>query len=114
MNDVPASDVMVIADITPDTDNDHRDHVSTNSWQRLMLKKEQFTWTKGDGSKVYDRPSLIWVILMSLKLTQNVGVQAEINVINNAKLASFGNDPGKMLDEMEMKFNLIQDVSQES
>eukprot|EP00957_Ditylum_brightwellii_P026362 1994280-Ditylum_brightwellii.AAC.1 len=44
---------------------------------------------------------------------QNVGIQAEINVINNAKLASFGNDPGKMLDEMEMKFNHIQDVLQE-
>eukprot|EP00957_Ditylum_brightwellii_P199052 15173175-Ditylum_brightwellii.AAC.1 len=51
---------------------------------------------------------------MSLKPTQNVGVQAEINIINNAKLASFGNDPGKMLDEMEMKFNHIQDVLQES
>eukprot|EP00957_Ditylum_brightwellii_P067153 5097248-Ditylum_brightwellii.AAC.1 len=67
-----------------------------------MLKKEQFTWTKGNGSEVYDRPSLTWVILASLKPTQNMGVQAEINVINNAKLANFSNDPGKMLDEMEM------------
>eukprot|EP00957_Ditylum_brightwellii_P004735 360122-Ditylum_brightwellii.AAC.1 len=91
-----------------------KNHVTTNSWRRLMLKKDQFTWTKTDGGEVCDGPSLIWVILTSLKPTRNVGVQAEINAINNAKLANYNNDPGKMLDEMEMKFNHIQDVSQES
>eukprot|EP00957_Ditylum_brightwellii_P134347 10242701-Ditylum_brightwellii.AAC.1 len=79
-----------------------KNHVSANSWRCLMLKKEQFTWTKGNGSEVYDRPSLIWVILTFLKPTRNVCIQTEINGINNAKLANFSNDPGKMLDEMEM------------
>eukprot|EP00957_Ditylum_brightwellii_P193822 14759119-Ditylum_brightwellii.AAC.1 len=72
-----------------------KNHVTSNSWRHLMLKKEQFTWTATDGTEVYDGPSLIWVILMSLKPTQNVGVQAKINAINSAKLASYNNDPGK-------------------
>eukprot|EP00957_Ditylum_brightwellii_P034261 2598037-Ditylum_brightwellii.AAC.2 len=69
----------------------------SNSLWCLMLKKEQFTWTKTDSTEVYDRPSLIW---------------AKINTINNVKLARYNNNPGKMLDKMEMKFNQIQDVLQ--
>eukprot|EP00957_Ditylum_brightwellii_P165000 12562432-Ditylum_brightwellii.AAC.1 len=69
-----------------------KNHVTSGSWQRLMLKEEQFTWLKMDGTEVYNGPFLIWV---------------KINAINNAKLASYNNDPGTMLDKIEMKFNQI-------
>eukprot|EP00957_Ditylum_brightwellii_P185287 14108905-Ditylum_brightwellii.AAC.1 len=51
---------------------------------------------------------------MSLKPTQNVGVQVKIIAINQAKFASYNNNPGKILGKIEMKFNQIQDVLQES
>eukprot|EP00957_Ditylum_brightwellii_P130280 9938035-Ditylum_brightwellii.AAC.1 len=79
-----------------------------------MLKKKEFTWTKSDGTEVFDRPTLIWVILTILKPTRNVGVQSEICVIKSAKLSGYGNDPLKMLDGMDLKFNLIKDISGES
>eukprot|EP00957_Ditylum_brightwellii_P157635 11998003-Ditylum_brightwellii.AAC.1 len=76
-----------------------------------MLKKKEFTWTKLDRTEVFDRPTLIWVILVTLKPTRNIGVQSEIHVIKSAKLSGHGNNPLKMLDGMELKFNLIKDIS---
>eukprot|EP00957_Ditylum_brightwellii_P050402 3822090-Ditylum_brightwellii.AAC.1 len=40
---------------------------------------------------------------MILKPTRNVGVQAEVKAIEEAKLSNFGNDSLKMLDNMEMR-----------
>eukprot|EP00957_Ditylum_brightwellii_P007645 578050-Ditylum_brightwellii.AAC.1 len=79
-----------------------------------MLKKEEFTWTKLDGTEVFDGPTLIWVILATLKPTRNVGVQSEMCAIESAKLSGYGNDPLKMFDGMELKFNLIKDISGKS
>eukprot|EP00957_Ditylum_brightwellii_P188522 14352284-Ditylum_brightwellii.AAC.1 len=63
---------------------------------------------------MFDGPTLIWVILTTLKQTKNVGVQSEICAIKSAKLSGNGNGPLKMLDGMELKFNLIKDISGES
>eukprot|EP00957_Ditylum_brightwellii_P106951 8159536-Ditylum_brightwellii.AAC.1 len=105
-DDVPSSDAMDIADITPNTDNAYKrilykrvrsnmiamaikNNLTSESWCRLMLKKEEFTWTKLDGTEVFDGPTFIWVILTTLKPMRNVG----------------------MLDAMEFKFNQIKDLS---
>eukprot|EP00957_Ditylum_brightwellii_P018717 1406502-Ditylum_brightwellii.AAC.1 len=104
-DNVPALDAINIADITPSTDNAHK---------RIFYKREEFTWTKLDGTEVFDKPTLIWVILITLKPTRNVGVLSEICAIKSAKLSGYGNNPLKMLDGMELKFNLIKDISGES
>eukprot|EP00957_Ditylum_brightwellii_P160659 12230791-Ditylum_brightwellii.AAC.1 len=54
------------------------------------------------------------MILTTLKPTRNIGVQSEICAIESAKLFGYGNDPLKMLDGMELKFNLIKDISGKS
>eukprot|EP00957_Ditylum_brightwellii_P094473 7193703-Ditylum_brightwellii.AAC.1 len=130
-DDVPALDAMDIADTMPSTDNAHirifykrvrsnmmataiKNNLTSESWHCLMLKKEEFTWTKLDGTKVFDGPTLIWVTLTTLKPTRNVGVQSEIHAIESAKLSGYGNNPLKMIDGMELKFNLIKDISGES
>eukprot|EP00957_Ditylum_brightwellii_P127707 9739251-Ditylum_brightwellii.AAC.1 len=51
---------------------------------------------------------------MLLKLTRNVGMQSEIKSIEQAVLSKYSNDPLKMLDNMEMKYNHILDVSEQS
>eukprot|EP00957_Ditylum_brightwellii_P077559 5893726-Ditylum_brightwellii.AAC.1 len=120
-NDVSALDAMNIADITPSTDNAHKrifyKRVRSNmieSWHCLMLKKEEFIWTKLDGTEVFHGPTSIWVILTTLKPTRNVGVQSEICAIESAKFSGCGNNPLKMLDGMDLKFNLIKDISGKS
>eukprot|EP00957_Ditylum_brightwellii_P042201 3195904-Ditylum_brightwellii.AAC.1 len=130
-DNVPALDAMDIADITPSTDDANKrifykrvlsnmiatvikNNLTLESWCCLMLKKEEFTWTKSDGTEVFDRPTLIWVILATLKPTRNVGVQSEICAIASASLSGYGNDPLKMLDGMDLKFNLIKDISGKS
>eukprot|EP00957_Ditylum_brightwellii_P063577 4826281-Ditylum_brightwellii.AAC.1 len=50
-------------------------------------RKDQCTWTKFDGT------------------------EAEVKVIEGTKSTGYGNDPLKMLDEMELKFNQIKDIS---
>eukprot|EP00957_Ditylum_brightwellii_P077017 5853207-Ditylum_brightwellii.AAC.1 len=131
IDDVPASDAMNIVDITPSTEDAHKrifykrvrsnmiatvikNNLTLESWRCLMLEKEEFTWTKLDGTEVYDGPTLIWVILTALKPLSNVGVQSEICAIEFAKLSGYGNNPLKMLDGMELKFNLIKDISGKS
>eukprot|EP00957_Ditylum_brightwellii_P103560 7890727-Ditylum_brightwellii.AAC.1 len=99
-DNVPATGNMNIADLTPGTDNTHKP---------LFFNKEGFTWSKSDSTEIYDYPTLIWTILTLLKLTRNVGVQAIIKAIKSLQLSEFGNDPCKMLDNMEMKFNQIKD-----
>eukprot|EP00957_Ditylum_brightwellii_P077477 5887087-Ditylum_brightwellii.AAC.1 len=37
-----------------------KNHATTESCQRLELQKEKFEWTKPDGSKVIDGPTLAW------------------------------------------------------
>eukprot|EP00957_Ditylum_brightwellii_P180106 13719384-Ditylum_brightwellii.AAC.1 len=90
---------MNIADITPSMSNAHKriyykrvwsnmiataikNNLTLESWHHLMLKQEEFTWTKSDGIEVFDGPTLIWVILTTLKPTRNVGVQSEICPLN--------------------------------
>eukprot|EP00957_Ditylum_brightwellii_P190297 14485536-Ditylum_brightwellii.AAC.1 len=89
-------------------------NITSESWCCLMLKKEGFTWMKSDRTEMFNRPTLIWVILATLKPTRNVGVQSEICSIKSAKLSRYGNDPLKMLDGRELKFNLIKDISGKS
>eukprot|EP00957_Ditylum_brightwellii_P142284 10839972-Ditylum_brightwellii.AAC.1 len=91
-----------------------KNNLTLESWCCLTLKKEEFTWTKSDGMEVFEGPTLIWVILITLKPTRNVGVQSKICAIKSAKLSGYGNDPLKMLDGIELKFNLIKDISGES
>eukprot|EP00957_Ditylum_brightwellii_P186363 14189903-Ditylum_brightwellii.AAC.1 len=79
-----------------------------------MLKKEEFTWTKLDRTEVFDGPTLIWVILTTLKPTRNNGVQSEICAIEFAKLSGYGNNQLQMLDGMELKCYLIKDISGKS
>eukprot|EP00957_Ditylum_brightwellii_P170020 12941279-Ditylum_brightwellii.AAC.1 len=102
-DDVPASTAMNILDITPNTNNDYK--------SIFYNRKEEFTWTKTDRTEVFDGPTLIWVILTALKPTRNVDIQAEVKVIELAKLSGYGNDPLKMLDSMELRFNQIRDLS---
>eukprot|EP00957_Ditylum_brightwellii_P121275 9248439-Ditylum_brightwellii.AAC.1 len=91
-----------------------KNNLTLESWRQLMLKKEEFTWTKLDGTEVYDGSTLIWVILTTLKPTRNIGVQSKIHSIESAKLSRYGNNPLKMLDAMELKFNQIKDISGET
>eukprot|EP00957_Ditylum_brightwellii_P107168 8176672-Ditylum_brightwellii.AAC.1 len=44
----------------------------------------------------------------------NIGIQAEINAINSAKLVDYSNNPGKTIGTMEMQFNHIQYILKES
>eukprot|EP00957_Ditylum_brightwellii_P126261 9625964-Ditylum_brightwellii.AAC.1 len=90
-----------------------KNNLTSKSWRFLMLKKEEFSWTKTDGTEVFDGPILIWVILTTLKPTRNVGVQVEVKAIALAKLSGYGNDPLKMLDSMEVRLNQIKDLSGE-
>eukprot|EP00957_Ditylum_brightwellii_P166032 12641481-Ditylum_brightwellii.AAC.1 len=74
---VPAMSAMQVVVLDPANDTDHRkcfyqrmissmiqkkikNHVMTESWQRLELHKEKFEWKKLDGSKVIDGPTLAW------------------------------------------------------
>eukprot|EP00957_Ditylum_brightwellii_P067536 5127105-Ditylum_brightwellii.AAC.1 len=91
-----------------------KNNLTLESWCHLMLKKEEFTWIKSDRTEVFDGPTLIWVILATLKPTRNVGVQSESHPRKSAKLPGHGNDPLKMLGGMELKFKLIKDISGES
>eukprot|EP00957_Ditylum_brightwellii_P095274 7256581-Ditylum_brightwellii.AAC.1 len=91
-----------------------KNNLTSESWRCLMLKKEEFTWTKLDGIEVFNRHTFIWVILTTLKPTRNVDVQSKICAIESAKLSGYGNDPLKMLDGMEHKFNQIKDISGKS
>eukprot|EP00957_Ditylum_brightwellii_P098336 7493073-Ditylum_brightwellii.AAC.1 len=86
----------------------------SESWYHLMLKKEDVTWKKTDGTEIFYNPTLIWVILTTLKPTRNVGVQAEVKAIKSAKLTGYCNVPLKMLHAMELKFNQIRDLSGET
>eukprot|EP00957_Ditylum_brightwellii_P068620 5209887-Ditylum_brightwellii.AAC.1 len=119
MDNVPALDTMDITDITPSIDDAHKrtfykrvrsnmiataikNNLTLESWHCLMLKKEEFTWTKSDGTEVFDGPTLIWVVLTTLKPTRNIGVQSEICNIEFAKLSGYDNGPLKILDGMEL------------
>eukprot|EP00957_Ditylum_brightwellii_P169637 12911929-Ditylum_brightwellii.AAC.1 len=53
-DDVPALNAMNIAGITLNTDNDHK--------KLLFNRKDQFIWTKSDGTEVSDGPTLIRII----------------------------------------------------
>eukprot|EP00957_Ditylum_brightwellii_P211198 15365880-Ditylum_brightwellii.AAC.1 len=126
-----SSDSMNIANITPSTDNDHKkiffnrvrsnmiemaikNNLTSESWHHLMLKREEFTWTKSDGMEVFGGLTLIWVILTMLKPMRNIGLQAKVKAIESTKLLGYGNDPLKMLDTMELKFCQIKDLSGET
>eukprot|EP00957_Ditylum_brightwellii_P130270 9937291-Ditylum_brightwellii.AAC.1 len=69
-----------------------QNNLTSKSWCRLMLKKEEITWKKSDGIDV------------------NIGVQSGICAIELAKLSGYGNSPLKMLNGME----LIRDNSGKS
>eukprot|EP00957_Ditylum_brightwellii_P192613 14664917-Ditylum_brightwellii.AAC.1 len=76
-DNVPASDATDIADITLSTDDAHKrifykrvrssmiasaikNNLTSKCWRCLMLKKEEYTWTKLDRIEVFNGPTLIW------------------------------------------------------
>eukprot|EP00957_Ditylum_brightwellii_P114564 8735478-Ditylum_brightwellii.AAC.1 len=100
----PDANNMDIADLDPAADANHhpafykrvrsnmiftaiKNNLTADLWRRLLLKKEQFTWKKSNGTEVVDGTTLIWVILRLLKSTRNVGVQYEIKSIEQAILS---------------------------
>eukprot|EP00957_Ditylum_brightwellii_P104499 7961842-Ditylum_brightwellii.AAC.1 len=67
-NNAPASNAINILDITPSTGNDHKkiffnrarsntivtaikNNLTSESWHHLMLRREEFTWMKPDGTE---------------------------------------------------------------
>eukprot|EP00957_Ditylum_brightwellii_P136895 10440140-Ditylum_brightwellii.AAC.1 len=62
-----------------------KNSLTSEFWNCLMLKKEEFILTIMDRSEVFDEPTLIWVILTMLEPSQNIGVQAEVKAVKNAK-----------------------------
>eukprot|EP00957_Ditylum_brightwellii_P057595 4367464-Ditylum_brightwellii.AAC.1 len=79
-----------------------KNNLMSESWHCLMLKKEECTWTKLVATKVFDGPTLMWVILAAFETSRNVGAQAEVKTIENAKISGYGNNTFKMLNAMKL------------
>eukprot|EP00957_Ditylum_brightwellii_P151139 11508079-Ditylum_brightwellii.AAC.1 len=102
---VPATPAMQVVVLDPANDTDHR--------KCFYQRKEKFEWMKPDGSKVIDGPTLAWVILTYVKLSSNVGVDKEVKMIKAAIMAQCNRNTIKLMEEMELNYNMIMAILQE-
>ena len=80
-------------------------HLTTISFNKILINKKDFTWTKEDGTTRYDGPTMLLVCLQLVNPSTNIGVEKYISKLEQATMSKYGNKVPDMLDEMKMYHN---------
>ena len=119
---------MTITNLDPENDENHKTrffkrvrsemiskaieaHLSTSSFNKLLINKKDFTWTKVDGTTCYDGPTMLLICLQLVNPSTNIGVKKYILKLEQAIMGKYGNKVPDMLEDMKMYYNSIIDHS---
>ena len=80
-------------------------HLTTRSFNKLLINKKDFTWTKDDGTTCYDGPTMILICLQLVNLSTNIGDEKYISKLEHATMRKYRNKVPDMLDDMEMYYH---------
>ena len=86
-------------------------HLTTSSFNKLLLNKKDFTWTKDDGTTRYDGATMLLICLQLVNPYTNIGVEKYILKLEQATMSKYGNKVPDMLDDMKMYHHSIIDHS---
>ena len=84
--------------------------LSSASLKSLMLEKEEFTWTEANGTKHYDGPTMLWLILSKVNPSVRVGISALKTSLSTATLPTFKHNVIDLLDYMHEKYIAIYKI----
>ena len=84
-------------------------HLTTSSFNKLLLNKKDFNWTKDDGTTCYDGPTMLLICLQLVNPSTNIGVEKYILKLEQAIMGKYGNKVPDMLYDMKMYYNSIID-----
>ena len=82
-------------------------HLTTSSFNKLLLNKKDFTWTKYYGKTCYDGPKMLLICLQLVNPSTNIWVEKYILKLEQATMSKYSNKVPDMLYGMKMYHNSI-------
>ena len=62
-------------------------HLTTSLFNKLLLNKNYFTWTKDDGTTRYGGPTMLLICLQLVNPSTNIGVKKYILKLEQATMS---------------------------
>jgi hypothetical protein len=126
-SEVPPADCdMIMFDITPATDANHKkifyqrvragliglkiiNSLTTTALSNLEADKKKYTWIDSDGNVFYDGAVILQLIMQHIHPSTRVGLSDLKEKLKNASLNSFNNNVRDMLQHMKSTYDEIID-----
>ena len=79
------------------------------AWDDIMLQQSKFSFVNADGTKDFDGPTLMKVLLEEIDPSSSINIELHRQSIENAKLQDFKGNISEMLKSMEHHYQVIME-----